>query len=84
MKEESVPPSSMLFRSVCDMEKEKVEEDLQMTMTQMTDLPMMSLMEQASRTTSPSHQSTISKLWDPSLKSSIETEPELTYSLLNS
>jgi hypothetical protein len=85
MKEESMPPSSMLFGSTLDKEKEEeVEEDLPITTIQMTDLPMMSPMEQTSRTTSPSCHSTISRLWDPSPKSLTEIEPELTHSLLNS
>ena len=83
-KEESMPPSSMLFRSMCGMEEKEVEEDPQMMTTQMMNLPMMSTMEQTSRTTSPSYQSTILRLWDPSLESSTETKLELTHSLLNS
>jgi len=84
-KEESVPPSSMLFGSAPNEEVEvEVEEDLLKIMTQTMDLPMMSLMEQTSRTTSPSHQSTTLKPWDLSLESLTETEPELTHSLQNS
>jgi hypothetical protein len=77
MKEESVPPSSMLFRSAPDMEEAEAEEDLLKITTQMMDLLMRSPMEQTSRTTSPSHQSTTSRLWDHSLESSTEIEPEL-------
>jgi hypothetical protein len=78
--EESVPPSLMLFKSIPNMEGEEAEADPQTITIQMMDLPMMSLMEQTSRITSPSCQSTISRLWDPSLEYLMETEPELTHS----
>jgi hypothetical protein len=83
-KEESTPPSSMLFRSTPNEEEAEVEEDLLKITTQTMDLPTMSPMEQTSRTTSPYHQSTTLKPWDLSLESSTETEPELTHSSQNS
>jgi hypothetical protein len=80
-KEESMPPSSMLFGNAPNEEEEVEEaEDLLKIMTQTMDLPTMSPMEQTSRTTSLSRQSMTLKPWDLSLKSSTETEPELTHS----
>jgi hypothetical protein len=65
MKEESMPPSSMLFGSAHNEEAEAEEaEDLLKITTQTMDLPTMSPMEQTSRTTSPSRQSTTLKPWD--------------------
>ena len=84
MKEESTPLSSMLFEGVPDMEGEEVKEDPQLIMTQTMDLLMMSPMEQASRTTSPSCQFMTSKLWDPSPESLTGIEPELMHSSQNS
>jgi hypothetical protein len=81
-KKESASLSLMLFESALDIAE--AEADLPMITTQMIDLPTISPMEQTSRTTSPSYQSMTLRLWDPSLKSSIETEPELMHSLQNS
>jgi hypothetical protein len=75
-KNESEPPSSMLFDDALDIKKEK-EKDLQMMKTPMIeemDLPMMSLMKQISRTMSPSPSMEILKLWDPFCASLMETE----------
>jgi len=71
----------MLFGSAPNEEEEAEEAEVLLKITtQMMDLPTMSPMEQTSRTTSPFHQSTTLKPWDPSLESSTETEPELTHS----
>jgi len=84
-KEESAPPSSMLFGSAPNEEAEAEEaEDLLKITTQTMDLPMMSPMEQTSRTMSPSCQSMTLKPWDLSLESSTETGPELMHSSQNS
>ena len=83
-KNESALLSSMLFGGAPDMKEEEVKADPQVIMTQTEDLPTMSPMEQASRTTSPSHQFTTSKLWDPSPESLMEIKPELMHSSQNS
>ena len=55
----------MLFGSAPNEEGEAEEaEDLLKTTTQTMDLPTMSPMEQTSRTTSPSCQSTTLRPWD--------------------
>ena len=83
MKLESGPPSSMLFTDASNTLKEGDPQIMKTPKMEEANLPIMSPMEQISRTTSLSPLPMTSDLWDPFHTSSMETEPEQKHFLPN-
>jgi hypothetical protein len=79
-----VPPFSVLFSTASSNKEEEEAEDLLTTEMDLEEtLATKSPMAQIFRILSPFPKLTTLSLWEPSHKSSTETEPELTHSLQN-